>query len=751
MRYPTMLAVACLCLLESAANAQGINGRPLPFEPGYFPGFEQPRVVATTAHMEVTTDDRALVSSYPVDAQLVRVVMVKNISTTRIRVPFTPGITITPFQPNGFICHPQPGVLYLDPGQSHPVRLAYEIPTDNTAPAWSRGDRVSVPMTLALQEQSVTSGQDVGAPVIITLPNIVSVDRDPHASAFEPDPPANAVITGTVRHADTMEVYANVSLMVNSEGVGQRVPTDASGRYTAYVFAYRRSGGTPDWREFGLRLDSPSHALDPQSIVMPRAGETTTLDVLVPEPRTAINYAVTSSLYIDLTAYAWDGSADGSVMATVPFHTDLPWNIKSPRAFVNVFTSTGTLLWRFPIQDETPAIDVSDDGQFVATCRLPANEPTPGMIIGGSAILLNRAGQLLLEVPVARVPLAVWGPESRDSRFTEVRLSHDNRYLAIGDNTGWLFLLDRATGRELWRVFTRGQVRRIDFDTNDARMFVGSGDGYLRAFDLRGNQLWQSWVDSWLTAIDISAHYLVTSSKAARQGMHLVNKVTGAQVWSYPVETIAHHVKIAPDESYVWYGTSIGGGYWLLNNALFTMDGLPRRQLASANLGSAAAGAISADSQLVAWSRGCTVNVSDREGRPVFRSAQLGTTADADCGMLNHMLWMSPDGTRIVAAVGPRNTASTGATVYFLGTGGTTSAPDCFFNWAERNYPTWFLPAGRPSVTQSPYYYRYYPGTNAYLATSSADSHVYYLGPQSGQSLLDAGPLSTWLTTAGCQ
>lgn len=74
---------------------------------------------------------------------------------------------------------------------------------------------------------------------------------------------------------------------------------------------------------------------------------------------------------------------------------------------------------------------------------------------------------------------------------------------------------------------------------------------------------------------------------------------------------------------------------------------------------------------------------------------------------------------------------------------------DCFFNWAEFNFPSLFSPAGASS-TLTPYYYRYFPQTQAYLAASFANNHFYYLGPWSNYSILDAGALSPWLSIAGC-
>jgi hypothetical protein len=78
------------------------------------------------------------------------------------------------------------------------------------------------------------------------------------------------------------------------------------------------------------------------------------------------------------------------------------------------------------------------------------------------------------------------------------------------------------------------------------------------------------------------------------------------------------------------------------------------------------------------------------------------------------------------------------------------TASDCLFNWAERTYPQYFSPTGAASATYTPYYFRYYIGTANYLATSSSDNHIWVLGPISGNTVLDVGPVTNFLTTAGC-
>ena len=66
---------------------------------------------------------------------------------------------------------------------------------------------------------------------------------------------------------------------------------------------------------------------------------------------------------------------------------------------------------------------------------------------------------------------------------------------------------------------------------------------------------------------------------------------------------------------------------------------------------------------------------------------------------------------------------------------------ECLFNWAEKNYPALFAPAGS-TQSLTVYSYRYYSTTNAYLGVNSVNNHVYYLSSEG--VLQDVGPLSDW-------
>ncbi len=73
----------------------------------------------------------------------------------------------------------------------------------------------------------------------------------------------------------------------------------------------------------------------------------------------------------------------------------------------------------------------------------------------------------------------------------------------------------------------------------------------------------------------------------------------------------------------------------------------------------------------------------------------------------------------------------------------------CLLNWVETSYPNLFSPAGATTQKSSPFTYRFYRDTNAYVGIYSANNDVYYLGPD--RVLQNVGGLNIWLPQAGCQ
>lgn len=76
----------------------------------------------------------------------------------------------------------------------------------------------------------------------------------------------------------------------------------------------------------------------------------------------------------------------------------------------------------------------------------------------------------------------------------------------------------------------------------------------------------------------------------------------------------------------------------------------------------------------------------------------------------------------------------------------TTTASDCLLSWAEKKYPDLLAP---PTTSQSasPYYFRFFSATNAYLGVASNNYHLYYF---SASGLADLGLAASWYSAAGC-
>lgn len=76
----------------------------------------------------------------------------------------------------------------------------------------------------------------------------------------------------------------------------------------------------------------------------------------------------------------------------------------------------------------------------------------------------------------------------------------------------------------------------------------------------------------------------------------------------------------------------------------------------------------------------------------------------------------------------------------------TDATADCLFNWAEVNLPQFVAPPAT-SLFSSPYRFRFYSTTQAYLAVSAADGHAYYYV---AGKLVDLGLLVDVAPLAGC-
>ncbi|WP_333874037.1 hypothetical protein [Methylobacter sp.] len=99
--------------------------------------------------------------------------------------------------------------------------------------------------------------------------------------------------------------------------------------------------------------------------------------------------------------------------------------------------------------------------------------------------------------------------------------------------------------------------------------------------------------------------------------------------------------------------------------------------------------------------------------------------------------------------LGGTNTSATSGTPIDVKVSAMPVSPaDCLFNANEQAYPSLLPATGTPSESATTYYYRSYPQTNSYIGISSADNHLYYMGPDA--KMQDQGNAATLMTQAGC-
>jgi len=79
-----------------------------------------------------------------------------------------------------------------------------------------------------------------------------------------------------------------------------------------------------------------------------------------------------------------------------------------------------------------------------------------------------------------------------------------------------------------------------------------------------------------------------------------------------------------------------------------------------------------------------------------------------------------------------------------------TSA-NCVFSWATVSFPEFFNQPILTPIDIGPYFVQEFAGSHAYLGANRETSHLYYLGPATGNMLADLGTITEWLHVANCQ
>lgn len=607
--------------------------------------------------IELQYDATSVPFSYPLDPKLIRWITVKNDGGyTELEFDATisgPGGFSIVGNQLGVPPLPQPGYLYLQPGESQRIWVTANWSELNPAP-WTAGSTYDYRIDINVYPKLVPgqANPDPTQTQVATLHNAVSVLYLP-AGGNTAGVPQTATIGGTVFDAATQKPIANasVSLVMVTLAMGQTsTVTDATGAFSLSVAAFEMAQKGM-WSDFGVTIQAPGYA-DFHSAVAPRVGDNIRIAAAMTKAPGALTYAVGAQFETVLNLNRAEASADGQYIGIVQFHSAIPSGVDAQtygsQAKLWFFNAGGTALWQFPLYGQTPAVAVSDDGSLVATARPDISRSDCGVY------LLDRTGQTLWYIDPVSAPSLRNPNGDVVNTIWEVRISHDNRYLAAGDGMGNLYLWDIASQKLLWQRFLNGQVRVIEFESGNATIYASSGDGYLYSFTADGTANWRTYAGAWSLAFSLSKSYILISGKEGYFAA-LIDKATGQVVWEYPVADTPEFGAIATDESYL----VIGGNADNLGTHMLDRNGV----LLYHDVGSDPS-FITADSANIlsaGWimppktaGGALWLKVLDRSGAQLW-NANLGTSSQSGPG---GYLWMSNDKKKIVVAAG--------SLVYFL-------------------------------------------------------------------------------------
>ncbi len=607
-------------------------------------GVQSDTVTVEGDGFEVSYEDVTYVSDWPPESSIRRWIAVKNTTSGPLFLNFTvtcleTGMDISPF--------PQPNELFLQPGESQKIRYFLDL-------SWRTGlgpnsPPGEYPFTTKVE---VFPAEDRSKVLTVYLHHLVRLGLED----FTP----NAVVYGRVYDENARPFPPGIiQIHLNGAGGVPQYSTIAGegGHYSIPCWAGRYQMSSEVHR-YILSVDAPGYKAF-NRVLEPQEGDSIKVNIYLKRATDNASFTLKSSYNTNLTIFRGDVTADERYFVVSHAHMEgFTDDEMHQRASIYYFSMDGELLWSRFIGNEVWGIDLSDDGSYVAAA----------IMVEDKIILLDRNGtELWNTADLGYGPL-----ESR-----EVRISHNNQYVAVGaTGRGFLNLLRLADGSLVWgKTLGAGQIRQIQFSPDDQYIYIGNGDGFLYKLDINGNLIWrtdiQSWPYTYGLIITPDEAYIATATKMGRTSF--IDGSIGDILWSFDTGSGAW-VDIAPDASFVVVGT--GGPY---GTAFFDRDGNLRWWK-----GVSESGMITDDGKYILISSQ-NIELRDTNGRLLwsYSGGQSRT----------HFSYITRDGSKIVAGTADGRVCFFQGGIVSSAAGVSTSTPqtDLLTHFSlEQNYPNPF-------------------------------------------------------------
>ena len=278
--------------------------------------------------------------------------------------------------------------------------------------------------------------------------------------------------------------------------------------------------------------------------ISPTLGEELKIDIRLNRAKEKGSYDLVKELHLDSGAWqgVWRAAVSGNGQYIALGIGGQRVKKDSFESYFYLFDTSGQQLLKTKTIDEVRGIDLSNDGSLIAVGLGSSQFDNPGKTFE-KVLVFKSDGKLVWKNFLDNIP------------FQEVKFSHDGKFIAVGDTEGYVYLLDAVDGREIWKRFTRGQVRAIRFYDDDSHLLVGSGDDHVYLFDIKGNNKWKTYVHSWPYGFIAATPGNEFSAAGGHVGyLHLLDQ-NGKDLWTYEAYGGFRWAEIGPKASFVVGGT----------------------------------------------------------------------------------------------------------------------------------------------------------------------------------------------------
>lgn len=541
--------------------------------------------------------------------------------------------------------HPSPNWFFFQPKEERMMQLAlyYHNPQNVNTTVKNAPFSVSVEFT---HKDVIENKYESSESTKHTLTVDFTVTNYAYKTALKGKKMATATVSGYVQDSKGNPIqYATVNVNSGCLEYGG-IRTDAKGYFSVKVAPYY-SKYRKKWNTYVIEVSADGYQTT-NTVITPKKNKTIKKTIKLAKAAKKVAYKQTKVVDTNIQVYDLDASADGSVIATVPFHTLLPEDQLKGKTKMVVASKTGKIYFEKELPTETPMVYVSDDGKYIVVVNEYAGSWE------SNAVIYDINGNEVYKTPDKLMCMNPYTGEDNienGQRCWCAVLSKNNKLLALGSCDGDLWVYDWQNDKRIWSAAPQGQVRTIDFSDDDKYMYVTAGGGYVYCYDVAtGKEVWRNFVMAWGTQAIVTSKYFVVTTKADGYSLFVIDRFTGKTVWDYPTITRGCALTVSKDETLLFWGSDNGTAYTPANAAIFDLDTGKLKQVYNVLGDYSAQGAVfSEDGKqiLIKSSKGFGIyNV--KTGAPVYEKKVVSGDGQ-NAYSLSFSLYATPDFKYVVA------------------------------------------------------------------------------------------------------